>query len=201
MWSKTWPSQSRQLRSDLLSHSNLIRHSFVMCPPGHPIILLSSWPIRKLISRLCPLSESLSLDFTRVFHETSCERSQSRRRSPQPLSPSPAQASAAWSSVPGWRQTPPAFFLFILFQSLKCQQTRPNLIILLAKTGGIYNYIKVVIDTFLFFPNVYYFSLDNRPTFWALSSIICVIKRSRTRCLLIIIIYEYVLIDIISSFV
>ena len=59
MWSKTWPSQSRQLRSDLLSHLNLIRHSFVMCPPGHPIILLSSWPIRKLISRLCPLSESV----------------------------------------------------------------------------------------------------------------------------------------------
>ena len=187
--------------SDLLSHLNLIRHSFVMCPPGQTYHLDTIVTHQEAHLRNV-LFQNLSLDFTRVFHETSCERSQSRRRRPQPPWPSPAQSSAAWSSVSGWRQIPPAFFLlYPLFSLWSISRLAPNLIILLAKTGGIYNYIKVVIDTFLFFPNVYYFSLDNRPAFWALSSIICVIKRSRTRCLLIIIIYEYVLIDIISSFV
>ena len=66
MWSKTWPSQSRQLRSDLLSHSNLIRHSFVMCPPGQTyhlaVIMTHQEAHLKTVSsfRISPL------DFTRV---------------------------------------------------------------------------------------------------------------------------------------
>ena len=120
-----------------------------------PIILLSSRPIRKLISRLCPLSESVFRP-TRVYpRDVVCYRSQVQTRKP---SATVIQSSTSQCCLKQCLrlETNSCSLLLTLssFSPWSVSRLSPNLIILLAKTGGIYNYTKVVIDTFLFFPNI-----------------------------------------------
>ena len=126
MWSKTWPSQSRQLRSDLLSHSNLIRHSFVMCPPGQTYHLAVIVTHQEAHLRNV-LFQNLSLDFTRVFHETSCERSQSRTQKTSATVTQPSTIQCCLKQCLRLETDTSSLLLTLSsFQSLKHQQTRPQ---------------------------------------------------------------------------
>ena len=108
------------------------------------IILTPSWPIRKL-----KMMFFQNLRLTRVFpRDVVWYWSPVQTRKPQPSWPRPAQASAAWNSVSGWRwHLWPSSLSISTFSIWSVSRLAPTFLFLL-KTRGIMIYVKVVIDTF-----------------------------------------------------
>ena len=78
-------------------------------------------------SQDCVLFQNLSLDFTRVFHETSCERSQSRTQKTSATVTQPSTIQCCLKQCLRLETNTSSLLLTLSsFQSLKHQQTRPQ---------------------------------------------------------------------------